>query len=688
MEGCHSLSQAIRVETNATLTTQGDATNPANRLFPKRIVPWDDFPRLQEKVWDKFNTEPVFIAQNLFPSNNQLEYVRGNIRPIYSEDSLRRFERDTVDNIVENIIDILTQDNTLRPKFRLEGRVTFEDRANPEATPEVSLEEGIEQLYVNDPFAQPHRQATGHGRQRAGGRTQGARSARRRNRRADQFCVHVVSDERRIPAYAVEFKAPHKLTMSELIAGLHEMETARDVINKDGDTFEFHATHLVAAVITQLFSYMIDSGVQYGYLCTGEAFIFLHIPEDPTLVYYYLCVPNRDVQVDDEYRLHRTAVGQVLAFTLNALAVAPPSQEWHDAAQEKLSTWKVEYLDVLQGIPPSVRKEPPSSEYKPLSWKPVQRSPYNTRSRTHCQPGRVTPERKSSEGSSSDSDLPSPSVVRSASRRSGRGGRGRGQSSRGQRKPPSSRDSAGETTTRQYCTMKCIRGLATRDRLDPACPNVHEHGTERHSLSPREFTRRLHAQLQYDRKEGFEQLHVCGRTGYLLKATLLRYGYTIVIKATTAQEEHNLRTETASYSRLRPLQGYQIPVCVGHFKPRIAYWYHGQLMAHMMILSWSGARAQKFINQENSSFFHDERDKLVKMLRSYGAVHRDNEWRNILWNSSASCLVMIDFEDVSWIRERPPLGTMSGNIARNHFAHTRKPGHSKQIRQVLSTLPA
>ena len=40
LEGCHSLSQAIRVETNATLTTQGDATNPANRLFPKRIVPF------------------------------------------------------------------------------------------------------------------------------------------------------------------------------------------------------------------------------------------------------------------------------------------------------------------------------------------------------------------------------------------------------------------------------------------------------------------------------------------------------------------------------------------------------------------------------------------------------------------------------------------------------------------------
>ncbi|KAI2751958.1 hypothetical protein DTO006G1_9500 [Penicillium roqueforti] len=40
LDRCHdSLSQAIRVEKDATLTTQGDATDPVNRLYPKRIVP-------------------------------------------------------------------------------------------------------------------------------------------------------------------------------------------------------------------------------------------------------------------------------------------------------------------------------------------------------------------------------------------------------------------------------------------------------------------------------------------------------------------------------------------------------------------------------------------------------------------------------------------------------------------------
>ncbi|OJZ80397.1 hypothetical protein ASPFODRAFT_53148, partial [Aspergillus luchuensis CBS 106.47] len=73
----------------------------------------------------------------------------------------------------------------------------------------------------------------------------------------------------------------------------------------------------------------------YGYICTGEAFVFLYIPGgNPTLFNNLLCMPYQDaqadVQADDEVRLHRTAIGQVLAFTLQALAVEPPTQKWHD----------------------------------------------------------------------------------------------------------------------------------------------------------------------------------------------------------------------------------------------------------------------------------------------------------------------------------------------------------------------
>ncbi|OJZ88844.1 hypothetical protein ASPFODRAFT_205918 [Aspergillus luchuensis CBS 106.47] len=60
--------------------------------------------------------------------------------------------------------------------------------------------------------------------------------------------------------------------------------------------------------------------------------VFLHIPkDDPTVAQYLLCIPNEDVQADGqadgELRLHWTAIGQVLAFTFQALAVEPPTQK-------------------------------------------------------------------------------------------------------------------------------------------------------------------------------------------------------------------------------------------------------------------------------------------------------------------------------------------------------------------------
>lgn len=686
LDRCHCvLSQAIQVETKAALTTQGNTSDPVNRLYPKRILPWVDFPRLQEEIWEKFDSAPAFTTRLQFPSNTQLDYVAESIqnKPLYSEGSLRNFERDTVDSFVEKIIDALIRDETLREEFSLQGRVIFQDRAATE-TEGSSLEEGLEHIHIDDPPSPRRHQATGRSRQRPESQ-KNARPGRRRNRRADQFCVHVVSGERQVPAYAVEFKAPHKLTLPELVAGLHAMEPARDVINQEGDTFEFHATHLVAAVITQIFSYMVDSGVQYGYLCTGEAFVFLHIPKDPTSVYYYLCVPNQDVQADDEYRLHRTAVGQVLAFTLQALAAELPSQEWHDTAHGKLSTWEVEYLDVLRDIPETIRKEPPPSVYRSSSWKSFHKT-YNTRSRRRCRPDPMTPEGPLSGGSGSDDDLPSPSTSAAArnrgdhsrnSRKNHFGGRRQGQSGRSGRHGTSTQQAGLMHAVRPYCTMKCIRGLANGDHLDQECPNVHEHGVGRHSITSRELTRRLHSQLLRDRNEGFEPLHIRGRTGFLLKASLLSHGYTVVIKATTAGKASYLRTEVDTYRCLAHLQGYQIPVCVGDFKPRIPYYYHGKPMGHMMILSWSGIRIQSIINEDNSAFFRGEREKLLKLLRSHGVTHNDAEWRNMLWNDSVGCMVMIDFEEVTWSEPRLPLGLASGNRAMGaNNSLTRKGGQA------------
>ncbi|KAJ5959155.1 uncharacterized protein N7479_006305, partial [Penicillium vulpinum] len=207
------------------------------------------------------------------------------------------------------------------------------------------------------------------GRGRGGGAAERQKrdsTTRRRNRRADQFCVHLTADKRQIPVYTVEFKAPHKVTIPELVVGLHQIDLARDMIDQKGNTFEFYATRLIAAVITQIFLYIIDSGVRYGYICTGEAFVFLYIPkDDPIVVQYFLYIPNQD---------------------------------------------EVEYLNVLKEIPETLRKDPRSSNYRPSHWK-RDRKVYNIRSSARCQLDVSTLKHSSPEGSGSDQESQSLSAA-------------------------------------------------------------------------------------------------------------------------------------------------------------------------------------------------------------------------------------------------------------------------------------
>ncbi|KAK6070720.1 hypothetical protein SCUP515_08329 [Seiridium cupressi] len=135
------------------------------------------------------------------------------------------------------------------------------------------------------------------------------RRARGKGNRADQFCIYRNKHGQNMPAIAIEYKPPHKLAREEIVVGLRsEIQPQRNVIHKT--------------------------------------------------------VPNLDVFEDDPAQLHHTAVAQVFAFILQAVRVEPPPQSWHDAAAD-LDTWAIKFDNVLREIPPTVRKERPTSAYKP-----------------------------------------------------------------------------------------------------------------------------------------------------------------------------------------------------------------------------------------------------------------------------------------------------------------------------------
>lgn len=80
---------------------------------------------------------------------------------------------------------------------------------------------------------------------------------------------------------------------------------------------------------------MIENGLEYSKLATGEADVFLQLKEDePHILYYHLAESTMEAEAQDEadILLCRTAVSQTLSFCLMALDSKPRSQKWRNHA--------------------------------------------------------------------------------------------------------------------------------------------------------------------------------------------------------------------------------------------------------------------------------------------------------------------------------------------------------------------
>ncbi|KAI0525812.1 hypothetical protein F5B22DRAFT_587847 [Xylaria bambusicola] len=688
LEACHSLSLAIQVVTEKSLTTQGDTTNPTGRIYPRRIVPWDDYPTRQENIWDRLSLHQPFCSDPVFPSSHQLDYVASLIRPIASEMGLRHFERDTVENAVQKLVDEAYNDEQLRARLGILGSVTFESHTNLGDTVDA-VSHSIEQMTMTEDVkvgADATTPAPKRARRRAG---------RGRKGPADQFCIYRRSDGRNVPALAIEYKAPHKLTRDEVVAGLREeIQPGRDVINQDGKGFAFASRRLTAAVITQLFSYMVDKDIQYGYVCTGETFIFLHIPDDPSIVYYSVCVPNLDVMEDDENRLHRTAVAQVFAFVLQALRSRPPPLAWHDRA-EGLDTWAVEFEDVLRDIPETERKALRASPYRAQRWKGFTRSPIKTRSRCRLEDSNTGLQNK--DESEDEEPPPSPSTSRllrsskkapastgAAAKGAERGGRGGGGTS-GTAKEQIQKKTQTRIQDRAFCTQECLSGLASGGPMDGGCPNIGDHQRQHISLS--EFQTLIRAQLARDRGLDADAmpLYLSGSVGALFKVCLSSYGYTLVAKGVEHAHLDRLQHEKKVYDQLRTIQGKYVPVCLGKVDLVLPYYYDGGIFVHFLFLGWAGRPLFDLSSKADKAAIVDTVSAGFKAVHSLHVLHGDAEPRNILYDADNGRVMIVDFERAK-LSNREPLGLISPNRKRKHGMYQEKQGRNNKFTTELQSI--
>ena len=386
LDVCHTyLYTGLAIQPDATPSTRGDPANANNKLRPEKISAWKDFPEQHDTIWDEI-IESEFVLERHFTSLHTLEESGEAIRQrmMSSGLDLHLFQRSTLEEYISSIVKQLYSNRTLRRRFQLQGAIKFENHANTLSL-ESQLQEGVQRMSElegqrrrssrlqtqpiladsTDPAA-----VALAGTARSVGLEKPTRSSQPL---ADQFCVYNTSNtthdtEHRNAAFIIDYKAPHKLSLGCILSGIRDMDLA-DVLRKD-NTLQEHFRRLLAAAITEAFSSMVQAGLEYGCVCTGEAFIFLRVPADPRTVQYFISVPEEDVAGKKGLdRLQLTALGQMLGFTLQALKTPPRSHKWRAEAAAMLNRWEIVYDDLLEKIP---MQGASLSEYRPpLAIKPL-----------------------------------------------------------------------------------------------------------------------------------------------------------------------------------------------------------------------------------------------------------------------------------------------------------------------------
>ena len=666
---CHTLlSKPLRIQTDRSQSTQGSITSPKNKPCPTLLKPWTDFPILQQLLYEKVYEYIPRDAEH-FSSVQYLKELGQDLcdRPLASEKNLEVYQRFTVERPTTNIISRLQQIEEARRLFNLGDGIIFENHANTLSDNNEEVRQSLEDLRLSN--------------------KQQPSTANPNPKNADQICVYKETDGTRSPCMIVEYKPSHKLSIFNLRAGLlradsGSMNLPDDVINrvtiptKPEEKFVYNSEWLVAAALTQTYGYMIDSGLEYSYLATAEAFVFLWIKEnEPHTLYYHFAEPNIEAEAQDEtdILLFRTAVSQTLTFCLLALDSKPRSQSWRQRTLKSSYKAVIDHEAILRQIPVEEKALTPSPSVFHARIRPFERSPIMLRPRKSRKaknscgstdiPVHEDPQSPpSSPDDSSDVETPSKPRTRMA------------QSEIKQSHVAKTSQAAEERDVgqRQYCTQACLLGLVRKRPLDEACPNVSAHcvrgNSNRHSMDQHTLAQHIRRQLEENLDNGCDPLGKQGARGALFKLTLHSHGYTFVAKGTVEAFIRKLEHEGRVYQHLQEVQGELIPVYLGNISLVNPYLLDvGVRIVHMLLMSWAGEQARKDFMSRMALDIKVETNRAVTMLRDCGVEHGDVRLPNVLWNPEIGNVVLVDFERSEILTQMPILQEISPNRKGKRF---------------------
>ncbi|MCJ1282377.1 hypothetical protein MMC26_001700 [Xylographa opegraphella] len=676
LEACHEhLHGPLVVETDKRLTTRG-FTNPSNKYFPKTLRQWEEFPQLQQDTFDsvyKCLHPPNGPAPRLFSPIISLQDTGRKIcrRSLASEQDLEHYERVAVEDMVSDVISQMTNGKDAQQGLQLGQGIIFDNHANSLSD---TAEEVRERLHIQTPQTSPQSSRSSSFSSSNSGSSIDSKLVRPY---ADQFCVYKNMDGLRQLLFIVEYKPPHKLLVGNIRAGFREMNVKEEVIERitipveEGAKLQYNADKLVAAVATQAFHYMIQTGLEYSYLTTGKAFVFLHIKiDDPTTLYYHVAVPDDEVDDNEAGFLYaRTAISQVIVLCVMACRSVRRSHKWRKEAKKKLEKYDVDYENILRQIPESERKLTPPSAYKGRRDPSGRSSPVLTRARKKCLDDKLHEsrnDRQDDPDASRDSGKPRRDISSAGNGNTTKERKDGGAKDNNERRDggnnnnsssSSSSVNGGKSIQSSYCTQRCLLGISRRLPLDGNCPNVLQHRRygENHAISTLDFTSLVQKQLADDLDHNCEPLGIQGARGALFRITLAQYGYVFVGKGTVKAFVSDLKKEGAMYRQMAAIQGTAVPVYLGNVD--LLEWYDLDLnvrILHMLLMSWGGDEVGTL---GRLPWLHSEIQRTVAQVGLEGVNHLDIRSPNILWNREVKRVMLIDFERAGRI-----IGTQNGGF--------------------------
>jgi hypothetical protein len=625
---CHSLlCEPLRAACSSR-STKGSIPAPTGKYCPTRFREWTDFAAQQTEVYNTVRSylQPTEVdAPRLFSPLLALQDLGRRLcsRPLSSEKDLEGVERYGKDLHVQDIISALCKNSDAREELRLGNGFRFDSHTNA----------------LDEEAAEARERDTTSGRMQP-----------------DQFCVHRLDGDSSTLLMTVEYKPPHKLSTENLCAGLRPMNFWEEVVNTEtiptdrAEKLRYNAARLTGAAMVQEYHVMIQEGLAYSCLSTGIALVFLYVPEEePTTLYYHLCVPNEDVRSMGEGNSQQpvTAVARLLCLGLMSCAKSLRSNAWRNRAKNIVHVWETNFEHARSQIPDEqLYQTPPGSEYVLSS--PIESTEENVRrrnTRLHpvCTPSPGVLLDRNDPSDSSDSDLnvaatghkrnysqvasspPQTQVHRSMSSQQGGGY---------QRK----------NTASLFCTQRCLLGLQRDRTLDDACPNVSDHRrgqkTDKHLVTASEMVHILKQQLDKDVDHHCEPFGSCGASGAPFKLRCISHGYTFVGKGTTSQLWSTVSREAQFYQILRSAQGSAVTVFLGALDMAQSYFLHGAgEIQHMLLMAWGGEHLSQSQWQDKLSGVK----KSHATIRELGVRHGDVRRPNTLWNSELNRVLIIDF---------------------------------------------